>query len=304
MYVLLGSNGNITSKVASLLLAQGAPVRVVGRNAKSLGALRIAGADIATGDIADADFLATAFVNATAVYTMIPPGHTELDMVGAQNRRGDAIARAIAMAGVKRVVNLSSIGAHQHSGTGPIAGLYRQEQRLNAIADVDVLHVRPGYFFENHLAAIGMIPTIGVYSDMTAPDAPLPMVATSDIAKVIARELLESSGNGKRVLHLRAPRLYTMRESTAILGAAIDKPDLAYVQADTVQGKAALRQFGLSASGADQIAEMSAAFSTGLINGEFENGPTEIAPTTLERFATTVFKPAFVSSTRSMKVGA
>ena len=65
-----------------------------------------------------------------------------------------------------------------------------------------------------------------------------------------------------------------------------------------------LRALGLSASGANQIAEMSAAFSTGLINGEFEKGPTEIAPTTLERFAATVFKPAFVSSTRSEKVGA
>ena len=94
-----------------------------------------------------------------------------------------------------------------------------------------------------------------------------------------------------------------MRESTATLGAAIDQPDLAYVQVDTVQGKAALRQFGLSASGADQIAEMSAAFSAGLINGEFEKGPTEIAPTTLERFAATVFKPAFVSSAKSMRVG-
>lgn len=296
MYVLLGSNGNITSKVASHLLAQGAPVRVVGRNAKSLRALSIAGADIAAGDLADADFLTQAFVGATAVYTMIPPGHSELDMVAVQNQRGDAIARAIAKSGVKRVVNLSSIGAHVSSGTGPIAGLHRQERRLNAIADIDVLHVRPGYFFENHLAAIGMIPAIGVYSDMTAPDAPLPMVATSDIARVIARELLDFSGNGKRVLHLHAPRLYTMRESAAILGAAIDKPDLAYVQADSVQGKAALRQFGFSASGADQIAEMSAAFSTGLINGEFEKGPTEIMPTTLERFASTVFKPAYVSS--------
>ena len=50
---------------------------------------------------------------------------------------------------------------------------------------------------------------------------------------------------------------------------------------------------GFSASGADQIAEMSAAFSARLLSGEYENGPTEIAPTTLERFAGTVFKPAY-----------
>jgi hypothetical protein len=40
MYVLLGSNGNVTSKAAALLLAQGAAVRVIGRNAKPLAAVR------------------------------------------------------------------------------------------------------------------------------------------------------------------------------------------------------------------------------------------------------------------------
>jgi uncharacterized protein YbjT (DUF2867 family) len=298
MYVLLGSNGTITSKVTALLLAQGAAVRVVGRNAKSLGALEAAGADIAAGDVADAGFLAEAFAGATAVYTMIPTEHSAPDLAAAQDRLGETIAHATTTAAVKRVVNLSSCGAHRSSGTGPIVGLYRQEQRLNALAGVDVLHVRPGYFFENHLLAIPMIPTIGGYSDMTAPDAPLPMVATADVAQVVARELRTPSGNGKRVLHLRAPHLYTMRESTALLGSAIDKPDLVYMRADPQQGKAALMQHGFSASAAALIEEMSVAFSTGLLDGEYEKGPTEIMPTTLERFAATVFQSAYESALR------
>jgi uncharacterized protein YbjT (DUF2867 family) len=296
MYVLLGSNGTITSKVVALLLAQGAAVRVVGRNAKSLGALKAAGADIAAGDIADAGFLAEASAGATAVYAMIPTEHSAPDLAAAQDRLGETIAHAITTAAVKRVVNLSSCGAHRSSGTGPIAGLYRQEQRLNALAEVDVLHVRPGYFFENHLLAIHMIPAIGVYADMTAPDAPLPMVATADIAQVVARELRTPTAEGKRVLHLRAPRLYTMRESTVLLGAAIGKPDLAYVQSDPQQGKAALMQHGFSASAAALMEEMSVALSTGRLDGEYEKGPTEITPTTLEHFAATVFKSAYEAS--------
>lgn len=296
MYVLLGSNGNITSKLATLLLAQGAAVRVVGRNANSLSALKAAGADIATGDVADASFLATAFAGATAVYTMIPTPYSAPDLDASLDRIGTAIAQAITAAGVKRVVNLSSTGAHLSSGTGPIAGLHRQEVRLNALAGVDVLHVRPGYFFENHLLAIDMIPSIGVYADMTAPDTPLPMVATADIAQVIARELRTPSVLGKHVLHLRAPRLYTMRESAALLGAAIGKPDLAYVQSNPHEGKAALMEHGFSASTASALEEMSVAFSCGLLNGEYEKGPTEIMPTTLENFAATVFKPAYEAS--------
>lgn len=293
MYVLLGSNGNITSKAAALLLAQGAAVRVVGRNAKSLGTIQSAGADIAAGDISDAGFLTRAFMGATAVYTMIPTDPAAPDMAAAQDRLGITIAHAIAAAGVKRVVNLSSVGAHLSTGTGPIAGLHRQEQRLNALAGVDVLHLRPGHFFENHLLAIPMIRAIGIYADMTAPDAPLPMIATADIAQVVARELRTPSATGKRVLHLRAPRLYTMRESTALLGTAIDKPDLAYVQSEPQQGKAALMEYGFSASAAAMMEEMSVAFSTGRIDSDYEAGPMEIAPTTLEIFAATVFKAAY-----------
>ncbi len=298
MHVLLGSNGNITSKVAAHLLAEGTSVRVVGRNAKSLAAVEAAGADIAAGDIGDAGFLARAFAGATAVYTMIPTDYSAQDLAASQDRLGDAITRAVVLAGVKRVVTLSSVGAGLSSGTGPIAGLHRQERRLDELAGVDVLHLRPGHFFENHLLAIEMIREIGTYTDMYAPDSPMPMVATADIAQVVARELITPGDKGKRVLHLRAPRRYTMREATAILGAAIDKPDLAYVQSDPQQGKTALMQQGFTASAAAQLEEMSAAFSTGRLDGEYDKGPTEITPTTLDRFAATVFRPAFDENSR------
>ena len=40
---------------------------------------------------------------------------------------------------------------------------------------------------------------------------------------------------------------------------------------------------------------MSAAFSTGILKGEHEKGPTETTQTTLEELAVTVFKPAFIT---------
>lgn len=293
MYVLLGSNGNITSRAVALLRSQGEAVRVVGRNAGSLATLQALGATAAAGDIADETFLARAFAGATAVYAMIPSDYAAPDMGIAQDRLGEAIVRALAAAGVKRVVNLSSIGAHLPSGTGPIAGLHRQEQRLNALPGVDVLHLRPGYFFENHLFAIGTIQALGVVADMTAPDAPLAMIATADIAAVVARELAKPSGTGKRILHLHSPKPYSMRDSTAILGAAIGKPALAYVQAEPAQAKAAMMQHGFSAGAAEMFEEMSAAFSARRLDGEYEKGPTQVTPTTLEEFAARVFAPAF-----------
>jgi uncharacterized protein YbjT (DUF2867 family) len=67
MYVLLGANGNITSKAVRILLSQGKRARVVGRGAQRLQSLRQAGAELAVGDITDVQFLTSAMRGAEGV---------------------------------------------------------------------------------------------------------------------------------------------------------------------------------------------------------------------------------------------
>jgi uncharacterized protein YbjT (DUF2867 family) len=293
MYVLLGANGNITSKVARTLLAQGAQVRVTGRSAQRLAPLAQAGAQVAAGDPADTAFLTEVMRNAQAVYAMTPPQYGALAPALEYARVGEAVARAIAAAGVKRVVNLSSIGAHLPEGTGPIAGLHQQEQRLNQLSGVQLLHLRPGYFFENHLHAIPLIQALGVYTDTLAPDLPIPTIATSDIAAVVVRELTQSgSGVGARVLHVRGPDNHSMAQAAALLGKAIGQPDLPYVQADPAQAKAGLIQAGFSAAMADLMLAMNRAMTTPAFSAQMQAGPTEVTSMSLAQFAAT-FKAAY-----------
>lgn len=281
MYVLLGANGNITSQAARLLLDRGEPVRVVGRSAASLAPLQRRGARLAIGDAGDATFLAGAFEGATAVYVMIPSDYGAPDLHRAQTRVGVAIAEAIARASVRRVVNLSSVGAELPAGTGPIVALHEQEQRLDAMAGLDLLNLRPGYFMENHLHAAGAIAAAGVYPSLERPDVPVPMIATSDIAAVVVRELVEPTSRGVR--HLHAPQRYAFREAAAILGRAIGRPDLAYVQVEPAQGRSAMIESGLSPDAARLMAEMAHWVTSGTL-AELP-GPVEVTPTTLEDFA-------------------
>ena len=291
MFVLMGANGNITSKAAQILLNQGHKVRVIGRTAENLAALKAAGAELAIGDAANADFLTQAFKGATAVYTMSPPNYTSNAFRAGQNQIGATITEAVKRSGVTRVVNLSSIGAHLPDGTGPIAGLHDMEQKLNAIPSLDLLHLRPGYFMENHFNALGTILPFGVYADMIDSDVPVGTIATQDIAAVVARELANIRGTGSRFLHLRSPKLLTQSEAAAILGAAIGKPDLKHVKAEPAQAKPGMTAHGLSQNMADLFEEMSTAISGGEFNRAFEHGPTEITPTTLEAWA-----PAFAAT--------
>jgi len=281
MYALMGANGNITSRAARALLAQGRRVRVIGRSAASLAPLAGLGAEPAIGDARDAHFLTQAFEGAAGVYAMIPPNYGAPDMPGLQAEIGTAIAAALGRSGVRRVVNLSSVGADLPAGTGPITGLHDQEQRLDALPGLDVLHLRPGYFMENHLHAVGAIAALGVYPSLERSDVAVPMVATQDIAAVVARELLEPQARG--VLHLHAPRHYSFQQAAAILGQAIGRPDLLHVQATLEQASAAMQQAGFSPSAVAQMAELAQWLSRG--SHQTLPGPVEITPTTLEAFA-------------------
>jgi uncharacterized protein YbjT (DUF2867 family) len=293
MFVLLGSNGQITSQLARLLLAGGHAVRVVGRNAGALAALESAGAQVAVGDPTDAAFLQRAFDGATAAYTMTPPCYGEPDMRAAQDRIGAAIALALNQVRVPRVVNLSSVGAELPSGTGPIAALHAQEQRLNAIAGIDLLHLRPGYFMENLLPAAGAVAAAGVLPGMEAPDAQIPMVATRDIAAVAARELVTPRHRGVLLLH--AASHITLREAAAVLGAAIGKPGLPYVQSPAADVKAVLRTHGFSANAADRLEELARWLSTSS-RASATAGPAEVQPTDMEAFARESFAPAYAQA--------
>ncbi len=281
MYVLLGSHGQITSRLAALLLAAKQPVRIVGRDRAALAALERAGAQLAIGDAGDPGFLREAFAGASAAYTMLPPCYAEPDMRRAQDRIGASIAQALAEATVPRIVNLSSVGAELPRGTGPIEALHAQEQRLNALTGPDLLHLRPGYFMENLLAALGEPADVQQLVGMEAPDGPVPMVATADIAAVAAAELMTPQRRGVLLLH--APAHVTMREAASVLGGVIGKPGLPYVQVTAEEMRPALMAQGFSADAVDQLAAL-ARWVTSAI-GSTQVAPVAVQPTTLEAFA-------------------
>ena len=93
---------------------------------------------------------------------MVPPSMTSQNYRTDQDSASNAIAEAVEKARVEYVVSLSSVGADKAQGTGPVAGLYYLEQKLNTIPGLNALHLRPGYFMENTLAQVGIIQTMGI----------------------------------------------------------------------------------------------------------------------------------------------
>jgi uncharacterized protein YbjT (DUF2867 family) len=293
--VVTGATGQVGQKVAQRLLAAGHPVRAVARTAANLQALRARGADVRPGSLEDQAFLTSVFRGAAAVLAVIPQT-TDVgadDPVAEHTQIANSLAGAIRQSGVRQVVSVSSWGAEvPGTATGPIAALHHFEALLDNTADLSVVHLRPGHFMENRLRDIKLISSAGVLGNLLTPDLLIPMVATQDVAAVAAEYLAGGGFTGRTVRYQLGPRDYTMTETARILGEAIGRPDLAYVQFPEADFRAGLIGFGFSPGFADAYMEMVRGFNTRLVKGA-PRSATNTTPTTLEEFATDVFAPAF-----------
>ena len=293
MYVVLGASGHTGHIVASNLLARGQKVRVVGRNAAHLQPLAAEGAETFIGDGRDASALTRAFQHADSAYVLIPSNPTSNDPIGDSGRLSDAIATAVQNAGVKNVVALSSIGADRSSGTGPVVGLHHLEEKLNQIANTNVLALRAGYFMENTLPQAAAIQKMGYSVGPLRPDLKVPMIATRDIGTTAADALLNPSVRGKQARELLGQRDISYNEVAAAIGKGIGKADLKYVQVSDDQFRAALVQMGMSEPVAKLLTEMTNALNAGTMHALEPRTPQNTTPTSYETFAAEVFAPAY-----------
>lgn len=293
MYVIMGATGNTGSIVARTLLAQKQKVRAIGRSADRLAPLVAEGAEPFVCDVNDTAALTNAFSGAKAVYAMIPPSMTSENYRDEQDRVTDAIAAAVQQAGVAYVVSLSSVGADKPQGNGPVAGLHYLEQTLNQVPDLNALHLRPGYFMENTLAQIGIIKTMDIAAGPLRSDLALPMIATRDIGRAAANALLALDFSGKQTRELLGERDLSYAEAATIIGKAIGKPELKYIQLPDEQLRGAFLQMGMSANVAELLLEMSAALNSGFMKSLEERTAENSTPTSFESFVAEEFVPLY-----------
>jgi len=261
---VLGSLGNISKPLAEKLIAAGHEVTVVSNNAEKAAAIEAIGAIPAIGSVEDVEFLTGAFSGADAVYTMVPPNFitTEWKKYIADTGRG--YAEAIKKAGVKNVVNLSSIGAHLPDGVGPVSGIHFVELALNELDGVNVLHLRPAYFYINFYHSVDMIKNAGIIGGNYGAAANLVIVDPGDIAETAAKALDELSFTGKSAVYIVSSE-HTCAEVASIIGNAIGKPGLPWVEFKDEDVINAMTGSGASLDVARNYAQMGDAIRTGIM---------------------------------------
>jgi uncharacterized protein YbjT (DUF2867 family) len=119
------------------------------------------------------------------------------------------------------------------------------------------------------------------------------MIATRDIGTVVGEILLQPNFKGHQILELLGQRDLTMTEVTAIIGKAIGKPNLEYVQLSDDQVRSALMQLGMSQNLADLITEMARALNSGHMRALEHRSAGNTTPTSYEQFVSETLLPLF-----------
>lgn len=283
-----GSLGHISKPLAQELVQKGHSVTVISHNAERQKEIEALGAKAAIGSIEDLNFLTSTFTGADAVYVMTPPvpffNHA-FNPEPYYRKLGNNYAQAIQQSGVKRVVHLSSIGAHLDSGTGFI--LYSAHNVENILKElpenVAITFLRPVGLYYNLFATINAIKKQGVIATNYGGDDKVLLVSPIDVADAIADEITRSFP-GRRIRYIASEEL-TSNEVAGILGEAIGKPDLKWITVSNEQYQKNLEAIGMAPQLAADMVEMNAATHTGKLYEDYYCNKPTLGKVKLKDFA-------------------
>lgn len=285
-YIITGSLGNISKPLAENLIKAGHRVTIVTTNQARASAIEALGAVAAVGSVEDGVFLDKTFSGADAIYLMIPPNWMpEGGWFSYQKKVADNFIASIKKSKVKSIVLLSSIGAHLRKGTGPVDGLGYAEEKLMELKEVNVKVLRPSYFFYNLFGMIPLVKNMNIMgSNFGSTAEKLVLTHTNDIAEVATNALLNLSFKGYSIDYIASDERHP-REIAEVLGKAVGKQNLPWVEfkdEDALQG---MLQNGLAPTIAEGYVTMGASIRSGKVQEDYwKNRPT-LGRYNLEDFA-------------------
>jgi uncharacterized protein YbjT (DUF2867 family) len=290
--IVTGSLGYVGKPLTEELIKKGHSVTVISSNSEKQKDIEALGAKAAIGTMEDVDFLTETFTGADAVYCMLAPGGNFSDPDNSVNNvivLADKIinnyVQAIEQSGVKRVVYLSSVGAHMNKDNGLLIIHHNAENMLRQLPpDVAITFMRPVGFYKNLFGYISAIKNQGVIASNYGADDTVLLVSAIDIAAAIVEELTSLQPADKKVRYIASEEL-TCNEVAGILGAAIGKPDLKWIIITDEQLLNGLKAFGMNESFAKSFVEMNASTHSGKIYEDYNQHKPTLGKVKLKDFA-------------------
>ncbi|MCF2444024.1 NAD(P)H-binding protein [Dyadobacter sp. CY345] len=288
--VITGSLGNIGKPLTAELVQKGHTVTVISSKAERLKDIETLGAKASIGSMKDADFLTKTFTGADIVYLMEAwEGigsifDQDIDFTAGFHEIGNNYKKAVTASGVKNIVHLSSVGAHSATGYGSLSVHYDVENILKQLPDdVSIKFMRPVGFYTNLFRSLKNIKEKGAIISTYGGDKKEPWVSPLDISSAIVEEM-ELPFQGRTVRYIASDEA-SPNEIAKILGEAIGKPDLKWLEISDEQMLDGMLAMGVNPEIASGMVEMQASQRSGLLFEDFYRHKPAFGKTKLTDFA-------------------
>ena len=288
--IVTGSLGNIGKSLTPELVQKGHSVTVITSKAERKKDIEALGAEAAVGTMQDVDFLSTTFKGADVVYLMeawegigslFDP---TIDFKAGMRQIGTNYKQAIEQSGVKRVVHLSSVGAHSDKGYGTLSVHYDIETILKQLpADVSIKFMRPVGFYTNIFRSMQTIKTHSAIISNHGGDTKEPWVSPADIARVVAEEI-EKPFHGRTIQYIASDEV-SPNEIANVLGEAIGKPALQWLVISDEQLLNRMLDAGMNPELAKGFVETQASQRGGLLFDDYYRNKPVLGTVKLADFA-------------------
>ena len=288
--VLTGSLGNIGKPLTQALMEKGHSVTVISSNISRQQNIEALGAKAAIGTMQDVDFLTETFKEADIVYlmeTMEAVGdmfNKSVDFIRDITRIGENYRQAVERSGVKRVIHLSSVGAHTDKGTGILLFHHNVEQILRRLPqDVSIKFIRPVGMYINLFSFIRTIKSQGAIISNYGGAVREPWVSPKDVAAVIAEEA--DLPFASRTVRYVASDEVSPDEVAKALGTAIGKPDLQWKVIPSEQLLKGWLDIGFNEQVAKGFIEMQERQGNGTLYADYHKHKPQLGNVKLDDFA-------------------
>ncbi|PJZ77135.1 SDR family oxidoreductase [Leptospira neocaledonica] len=287
--IITGSLGHISKPLTKKLIQKGHSVTVISSNPERIKEIEAIGAIPSIGKMEDKEFLSQTFQGADIVYAMEAIGYESffdhnLDIMETIRRIANSYKVAIEQSGIKRVIHLSSIGAHTNSNNGILAFHHEAENILQKLpSNVSIKFMRPVGFYYNMFAFIQTIKTRGAIISNYGGDEIEPWVSPSDIADVIAEEI-EKPFEGRSIRYIASDEV-SPNEIAKILGETIGKPDLKWLVISDEEALNGMIAAGMNPKTAKGFMEMNASRRGGVLYEDYFRNRPILEKTKLKDFA-------------------
>ena len=281
--VIAAASGNIGRRAAQKVVQAGVETILLTRQPEKLADLAAQGATVKPISSDDPQGLIEVTLDADALFWVTPPKQDALSLRDWYIQTAMAGARAVRENSIKRVVNISSLGAGASEDLGTVTFVGTVESIFNQTLS-NVLHLRPGYFMENFLGQVKFIEQDNAVYFPYASDHDIPWISTDDIGDEAAKYLLDDRWAGQWTRNLIGPENLTLPETTAIVSRVLNR-SIEYVQ---VTVESIQQQLSLTGATPDVQRELGNLFrALGNPDGIYATArtPEAITPTTFEQFA-------------------